>query len=171
MLVLLRTLFDILRLQKGPDAVPYSRMLFAGTVVFWLLAGIVMTLATPELEQRDFVLGTLIGVVGLVCYAAIIVFTGKRPRLLQATTAIIGCGALLSLIAVACDALLSALFRDSIASLFVTLILLWSIPVEGHIISHTIERHWYTGVAIAMGVFVLQLYLYSAIDPAPAAAL
>lgn len=171
MLVLIQTLFDIIRLQKGPDAVPYSRVLFVVTFGFWLFAGIVITLATPELDQRDFVLGILTGIVGLLCYAVIIVLDGKRARLLQAITAVIGCGALLSLIVVVCDALLSTMLRDSITGLIVTLILLWSVPVEGHIISRTIDRHWYTGVAIAMAVFVLQLYLYSAIDPAPAATL
>lgn len=171
MLVLIRTLFDIIRLQKGPDAVPYSRVLFVVTLGLWLFAGVVITLATPELDQSDFVLGILTGAVGLFCYSAIIVLDGKRPRLLQAITAVIGCGALLSLIVVTCDALLSTMIRESAAGLIATLILLWSVPVEGHIISRTIDRHWYTGVAIAMAVFVLQLYLYSVIDPAPAATL
>ena len=168
-LALIRTLLDIIRLQKGPDAIPHSSVLFGVAIAFWLLAGMVMTLATPELEQKDFVLGTLIGVVGLSCYAAIIVASGKRPRLLQAITAVIGCGALLSLIVVVCDALLSVFVREDLAGLVVTLILLWSVPVEGHIISRTLDRHWYFGVVIAMAVFVLQLFLYSAIDPAPVA--
>ncbi len=167
MLKLIRTLFDIIRLQKGPDAIPYSNVLFALALAFWLSAGIVMTLATPELDQKDFVLGTLTGLVGLFCYAVIIAASGKRARMLQAITAIIGCGALLSLIVVACDALLSIFVRDSLAGLIVTLILLWSVPVEGHIISRTIDRHWYVGVVIAMAVFVLQLFLYSVIGPAP----
>ena len=59
MLELIRTLFDIIRLQKGPDAIPYSNMLFALAIAFWLFAGMVMTLATPELDQKDFVLGTM----------------------------------------------------------------------------------------------------------------
>ena len=169
MLELIRTLLDIIRLQKGPDAIPHSNVLFGVAIAFWLFAGMVMTLATPELDQKDFVLGTLIGVVGLSCYAAIIVASGKSTRLLQAITAVIGCGALLSLIVVICDALLSMFVRENLAGLIVTLILLWSVPVEGHIISRTIDRHWYLGVVIAMAVFVLQLFLYSAIDPAPGA--
>jgi drug/metabolite transporter (DMT)-like permease len=169
-LVFIQTLFDIIRLQKGPDAVPYSRVLFAITVGLWLFAGMVITLSTPELDQRDFVLGILTGVVGLLCYAAVIIADGKRPRLSQAITAIIGCGALLSLIVVICDVLLSMVLSERLTGLVVTLILLWSVPVEGHIMARTLERHWYTGVAIAMAVFVLQLYLYSVISPAPAAA-
>ena len=169
MLELIRTLLDIIRLQKGPDAIPYSSVLFALAIAFWLFAGMVMTLATPELDQKDFVLGMLTGVVGLSCYTAIIVASGKSTRLLQAITAVVGCGALLSLIVVMCDALLSMFVRENLAGLIVTLILLWSVPVEGHIISRTIDRHWYLGVVIAMAVFILQLFLYSAIDPAPVA--
>lgn len=165
MLALLQTLFDIIRLRKGPDAIPHSSLLFAMIVVMWLFAGVAMTASTPEMDARDFVIGTLSGVAGLACYAAVVLLADRGPRLLQAATALLGCGALLSLIFVAANAALTPILAANTVNLIVTLILLWSVPVEGHIIARTIDRHWYVGLMIAMAVFVLQLVLYAMIEP------
>ena len=169
MLQLFKTLFDIIRLQKGPDAIPHSQLLFALIAGLWLSAGLVMMIVEPELDARDFVIGTFIGLLGLSCYAAVIVIFGKAARLLQATMALLGCGALISLLFVAVDSLLPLISSKAAANIVATLILLWSVPVEGHIIARTIERHWYVGIMIAMSVFVLQLVLYSVFAPTPAA--
>jgi len=163
---LFETLFDIIRLRKGPDAIPHSTVLLAIIVALWLLAGLIMTLMTEELDSRDFIIGTVTGVAGLMCYTAIVVLSGKSARLMQAIMAFLGCGALISLMFVVCNVLLSPFLGDNIVNLIVTLILLWTVPVEGHIISRTIDRHWYVGVAVAMGIFVFQLLLYSVMDPA-----
>lgn len=165
MLALFETLFDIIRLRKGPDAIPHSTMLLSIIIGLWIFAGFVMTLMTPQLDQTDFVIGTVTGIAGLFCYAAIIMLSGHGTRLLQALMAFLGCGAILSLLFVAGNVFLSPFLSANITNLVVTLILLWSVPVEGHIISRTIDRHWYLGVVIAMAVFVFQLILYSLIDP------
>ena len=166
MFALFETLFDIIRLRKGPDAIPHSVVLFVVIVVFWLFAGLVITLMTAELDQEDFFIGTLTGMAGLSCYAAIVVLSGKKARLLQAVMALLGCGALLSLLFVAGNVFLTPFLSENITNVIVTLILLWTVPVEGHIISRTIDRHWYVGVVAAMAVFVFQLLLYSVMDPA-----
>ena len=166
MLALFETLFDIIRLRKGPDAIPYSPVMFTITMALWLAAGLVMTVMTPELGQRDFLIGTFTGMSGLGCYAGIVLLTGNRPRLLQTVTAILGCGAVLSLLFVAANVFLAPFLSKNITSLVATLILLWSIPVEGHIIARAINRHWYVGIVAAMGVFIFQLFLYAVVDPA-----
>ena len=89
MLALFETLFDIIRLRKGPDAIPYSPVVFALTMALWLAAGLVMTIMTPQLGQQDFLIGTVTGLSGLGCYAGIVLLTGNRPRLLQTVTAIL----------------------------------------------------------------------------------
>ena len=61
---LFETLFSIIRLKKGPDAIPYSWPLCLITLTMWLFAGLGMTAMTEELDGRDFLLGTFIGVVG-----------------------------------------------------------------------------------------------------------
>ena len=171
MLALLRTLFDIVRLRKGPDAIPYSWLACLLALLLWLIAGLSTSMAIPGMGDEDFLYGTFTGVVGLAAYAAIIVSSGYAPRLLQTVTAILGSGALISFMFLAASMLLPPLFAavpflgQNAVSIVVTLILLWSIPVEGHIIARAIDRHWYLGVAVAMAVFVFQLYLYSAVNP------
>ena len=165
MLALVETLFAIIRLKKGPDAIPYSWFLCLITMTMWLFAGLAMTAMTEELGETDFLLGTFTGVVGLACYASIIVLSGHIPRLLQTVTAILGCGAVLSLLFIVGNVLLPPLLGASVTDLVVTLVLLWSIPVEGHIIARAIDRHWYVGIVAAMAVFVFQLFLYSLLNP------
>ena len=167
MLALLETLFDIIRLRKGPDAIPYSWGLCLFILLLWMVAGFAITLTTPEMTDRDFLVAMLTSVAGLACYAAIIVLGGKAPRLLQTVTAIFGCGALLSLLSVAVDVVLSPLLSDDAANIVVTLVLLWSVPVEGHIIARAIDRQWFVGILIAMAVFILQFYLFAILNPDP----
>jgi len=169
-LALISTLFDIIRLRRGPDAIPHSAFLFVIIGAMWLVAGVVMTMTTAELDEKDFVIGILTGIAGFICYAAIVVLSGKGARLLQTLMALLGCGALLSLIFVAGNVVLTPLLSESASNIIVTLILLWTVPVEGHIISRAIERHWYVGVVMAMAVFIFQLMLYSILDPSAIAA-
>lgn len=171
MLALLRTLFDIVRLRKGPDAIPYSWFACLVTLLLWLFVSLSTTMATPGMDDQDFLYATFTGVVGLAAYATIVVTSGHTPRLLQTVTAIIGSGALIGFMFLVASTLLPPLFAllpfpgQSAVNVVVTLILLWSIPVEGHIIARAIDRHWYLGIAVAMAVFVFQLYLYSALNP------
>lgn len=165
MLALFETLFDIIRLRKGPDAIPQSSVLLIIILGLWLFAGAVMTVMTPGTDPMDMLLSTVTGIAGLACYAAVITLAGRGSRLMQATMALLGCSAVLGLLFVAGNVFLSPFLSENLTNLVVTLILLWSVPVEGHIISRTIERHWYFGVAIAMAVFIFQFWLYSVIDP------
>lgn len=165
MSALIKILFEIIRLRQGPDVIPHSKFLFVIIGAMWLFAGAVMTMTTAELDQKDFLIGILTGIAGLICYAAIVLLSGKSARLLQTLTALLGCGVILSLLFVAGNVVLPALLNESLSKLIVTLILLWTIPVEGHIISRAIERHWYVGVVMAMAVFIFQLMLYSILDP------
>lgn len=166
MLALIKTLFDIIRLRKGPDAIPYSWVVTLVTLLLWLVAGFVIAATTEEMTDEDFLVGVFTGVVGLGCYASIVVLSGHTPRLLQTVTAILGCGAVLSFLFVLGTVALTPLLSTGTTDVIVTLILLWSIPVEGHIIARAIDRHWYVGIVAAMAVFVFQLFLYGVLNPA-----
>jgi len=165
-LALIETLFDIIRLRKGPDAIPHSVVLFVVIIALWLFAGLVMILLTAELDEKDFVIGMVTGIAGLLCYAAIVMLYGKSARLMQTVMALLGCGSLITLMIVAGNVFLPPFLSENISNLIVTLILLWTVPVEGHIISRTIDRHWFVGVVAAMAIFIFQLILYLAMDPA-----
>jgi len=163
--VFLETLFDIVRLRRGPDAIPYSPLLLVAATILWLFAGLIVTVFTQGLTGRDFLYGTLTGLIGLGCYAGLVVVSGKAPRLLQTVTAVLGCGAVLSMMFVAGNVFLKPVLGERLSDIVTSLVLLWSIPVEGHIVARAIDRHWYIGVVVAMAVFVFQLYLYSMINP------
>ncbi|HSG98322.1 MAG TPA: hypothetical protein VLA11_10055 [Woeseiaceae bacterium] len=167
-MALLQTLLDIIRLRKGPDALPYSWLLCLLTLTLWLFSGLSMMLLSEGLDDQDFLVGTFTGVVALACYASVIVATNHAPRLLQTATAILGCGALLTFIVVTCNVFLAPFLSADLVRIIVTLILLWSIPVEGHILSKAIDRPRLVGIIVAMAVFIFQLYLYSALNPVTA---
>jgi len=86
---------------------------------------------------------------------------------LQTISAILGCGALISLAFVAEFVLFTPFLGQSISALVAQLILLWSVPVEGHIIARAIDRHWYVGILIAISVFALQFVLYNLVSSSP----
>ena len=165
MLTLLETLFDIIRLRKGPDAIPYSWLVCLITLTMWLVSGLVVTLLVEEISNVDYLVATFTGVAGLACYASIVVFANHTPRLLQTLTAILGCSAVINFLYVAGTVFLRPFLSKMITNLVVTLLSLWSIPVEGHIIARAIDRHWYVGIAAAIAVFLFQLYVYSLLAP------
>lgn len=165
MLALLQTLFDIIRLRKGPDSIPYSWLVFVLVAALWLIAGLATTTMTEELNERDFLMGIVTGFAGLGLYALLVTISGHAPRLLQMTTAILGCGAVLSFLFVIGNLALTPFLSEGMVSMIVTLVLLWSIPVEGHIVARSIDRHWYVGIVAAMAVFIFQLFLYSLLNP------
>ncbi len=165
MLALLETLFDILRLRKGPDAIPHSTVLLVVIVAFWFGSNTVATVMMPELDAASFLPDLVVSVAGLLCYAAVIALAGRGARLMQAIMAVIGCHAILIMLYVAGKVFLSPFLSANLTGIIVLLILLWSVPVEGHIISRTIDRHWYIGIVIAMAVFIFQLTLRRAIAP------
>ena len=164
---LIRTLFDITLLRKGPDAIPQSGLLLAVVVALWVLSSLVGLALIDRFDETDFFLGLFSGIAGIACYAAVVVLGGFGSRLTQTLTALVGCGALIFLVFVAQYVLFRPIAGDVVTGLVANLILLWSVPVEGHIIARAIDRHWYTGILIAIAVFILQYILYSLVAPAP----
>lgn len=167
MLPLIRTLFDIVLLRKGPDTIPRSWLLLFMAIGLWLFSSLAGLALVSRFDETDFFLGMLTGVAGIACYAAIIVASGHAERLQQTIAALIGCGALIFLAFVAEFVLFTPFVGERLTGLAANLILLWSVPVEGHIIARAIDRHWYIGILIAVAVFILQLLLYSYVTTAP----
>lgn len=167
MLPLIRRLFDIVLLRKGPEDLPRSWFLFALILALWLFSGLASLALIKQIDESDFLLGLFSGAVGVICYASLVVVSGHAERLLQTISAIIGCGALISFAFIAEYVLLLPFLGEVITGLIANLILLWSIPVEGHIIARAIDRHWYIGILIAILVFSLQFIIYSMITASP----
>lgn len=167
MLPLIRTLFDIVLLRKGPEDIPRSPVLFGLILGLWLFSSLSALALISQFDESDFFLGLFSGLVGIVCYAALVVVSGHASRLLQTISAILGCGALISLAFVAEYVLFLPFLGEVPTGLIANLILLWSVPVEGHIIARAINRHWYIGILIAIVVFALQYVVYSVVSSTP----
>jgi len=157
---LIRTLFDILTIRKGPDSIPYSWLLLYAAVLLWFLPLLTASVLVPNFRGAVVAVAVASWIVSLVCYALVIVLAGFKNRLLQALTAIIGCGALIFLGQVAGLIFLTPFLGAALAQLFIYLLLAWSVRVKGHIIARTIDCEWYLGILIAISVFVLQ-YAFS----------
>jgi hypothetical protein len=166
-LPLIRTLFDIVLLRKGPEDIPRSWFLFVLILALWLLSALAALALIEQFDESDFFLGFFSGTIGILCYAGIVVVSGKSSRLLQTVSAVVGCGALISLAFVAEYVLLLPFLGEAPTGLFANLLLLWSVPVEGHIIGRAIDRHWYIGILMAVAVFVLQYVVYSVVTSTP----
>ena len=162
LLPLLRTLFDITLLRKGPDAIPASAILLLLAIGLWLFSSLAVLSLIEQYDEHDFIIGLYTALAGIVTYTAILVVAGHASRAMQTVTAILGCGALISLIFVAEFVLFTPFLGQTVTGVLAQLILLWSVPVEGHIIARALGRHWYIGIVIAIGVFVLQYVIFSA---------
>ncbi len=159
MLPLVRTLFDIALLRRGPEHLPRSGVLLGMTITLWLVSVLAALALIDRFDESDFFLSVFSGLIGVLCYAGIVFLHGFPARMLQTVAAIIGVGALITLIFVAEYVLLSPLLGEANAGLVATLILFWSVPVEGHILARAIDRHWYIGILLAIMVFILQYSL------------
>lgn len=162
---LIKALFDITLLRKGPDVIPHSFVLLFLSIVLWVCSGLAAIPLVAGYDETQFVQGLFNGGLGILCYSAIVVISGHSDRLLQTLTAIIGCGALIWIAFVAVFALFLPFLGEFPTYVIATLIIFWSVPVEGHIIARAIDRHWYFGIAIAMIVFVFQLIALRIFDP------
>jgi hypothetical protein len=162
-LPLIKTLFQILALRRGPDAIPRSWLLLSMSVALWVFSALAGLALIDRFNDTDFFLGLFSGLVGIACYSALVVFSGRGARLLQTVSAIIGCSALIFLAFVAEYVLFMPFLGATTTGFVATLILFWSVPVEGHIIARAIDRHWYIGIMIAVAVFCLQYVVNTAV--------
>ena len=152
-------------LRKGPEDVPGSWLIFfmsTGLMVFATISATVLIDAGGEQNHAITILSSLLG---LGLYSAVLFATGFANRFLPTISAIIGCSSLLTVMFVAEFVLFQPFLGSQLAGIIATLIIFWSVPVEGHIIARAIQRHWFVGIAIAMAVFILQIGFQSAFSP------
>ncbi len=165
MLPLIRTLFDITLLRKGPEDIPRSLLLLYITAALWLFAIFAAAALIENFDVRDVWIAIVSFLIGVSCYMAVLLVTGHSGRSLQTASAIIGCGALISLAQVAELVLFTPILGAVLTDLVAWLLLFWSVPVKGHIIARAIDSHWYVGIVIAMAIFLLQFTFTSAMTP------
>jgi hypothetical protein len=144
-------------LRKGPEHVPRSWLVLLLAVGLMVLSIFCANVLIPSTGTQDYFVIYASSSVGLLIYSGVLVVTGYGRRLLPVLSAIIACGSMLTLLFVAEYVLLQPFLGVRIASILATLIIFWSVPVEGHIIARAIQQHWFAGIAIAMIVFRMQV--------------
>lgn len=166
MLLLLRTFLDIIALRRGPESVPASWLVFALALVLMAISSYAAVVLIDREQERDYAQTFLSYGLGILFYAAVILLAGRASRMLQSISSIVGCGSIITVFFVAAFLVCKPLLGNDGAAVVATLIVLWSVPVEGHIIARAIDQHWFVGIAIAMTAFVLQFVLQSGVEPA-----
>lgn len=160
--LLLRTFVDILLLRKGPDAIPHSSLVMAFAAAMLIVASLTAVTAIDVISDRNHLSTLISALLGILFYAAVLMITGFANRFVQTITAMMACGAFLTFLLVALYVPLESTLGRMFAGVVADLIILWSVAVEGHIISKAIEQHWIIGVTIAVTVLILQLGIESA---------
>lgn len=159
--VLLNTIFGILMLRKGPDAMPHSAFLFAAALaVLWsvlIAEGYLITSA----ESPNHLLSLALLVIHISSFWLILQITGRGPRFLQAVTASAACGAVVSLASLLLYLMLVPVIGLQNASSIPVALQLWLLVVDGHILSRSIDQHLLVGIAFVMIIFFAQLVFYS----------
>lgn len=159
MLTLIKTLFDIILMRVGPESIPRSPLMFAVVASIWLGASVVTSAIFSSPGEATFSSSMLLAAVALCIYSGVVISTGHRTRLLSTITAVLGCGAIIQAIFLVCLLTLEPMVGRGQALLPSYIILLWSVPVEGHILARAIAKDWYIGFLIALTVLILQIEL------------
>jgi hypothetical protein len=166
LLLLLKTFFDIIVLRKGPDSVPSSWLIFTASLVMMVLSSYAAIVLIGVEEGRSYLLTFISYALVLFFYAAVVYLSGYSRRMLQTLSSIIACGSIITVLFVASFIVFAPLLGKQFAAFVATLIVFWSVPVEGHIIARAIEQHWFVGIVIAVSAFVLQYGLQAAFSVA-----
>lgn len=162
---LIRVLFDITLLRKGPEDIPYSWLLLNFCVGFWLIALGATTVMIQGFNALDAWIAIASAFISITCFAALLLFFGRAERVVQTLSAMIGCGSLISIAMLVELVLMTPFVGANIANLGAIIVLFWSVPVKGHIIARAMDWHWYPGIVLAMAVFVLQFAFTTTISP------
>ena len=124
-LPLIRTLFDILLLRKGPEDIPRSAVLLLMTLGLWFFAELTSVALIDRVDDADFLNEIFSLLLAVIFYAAIVVVAGHGQRLLQTITTVIGCGALLALSFTAVFVFFGQFVGAAVLELIVYLYLMW----------------------------------------------
>lgn len=167
MLPLLKTLFDITLLRKGPQHLPQSLLIFGMAVGLWVMSLLTTIVLVDYIDENSFFTEFLWAIAVLSIYSLIVYLAGFGDRIVQTITAIIGCGALLSVLFAVAYSGLGPLLGRAFLELMVYGFVLWSLSVKGHIVATAINARWYLGALIAASIFFGQLIVSTILSSTP----
>jgi len=160
-LTLFKIYGDMLALRRGADAIPYSWLMLLLSVGMLIVSSIIAGAFVDGMSKQNYLLTFSGYSLGLIFYGGILFFAGYSRRILQTISAIVACGAIITLLYAVEFVLFKSLFGVEFAGAAGILIIFWSVPVEGHIIAHAIRQHRFVGIVIAMAALILELWFQS----------
>lgn len=157
----LSRLIGILLLRDGPQNLPagYLPMLLA--IGFYAaVSAVSMNLSeTAEHPLRVVVLAVLLP---LILVRIVLTLKGKPARWAQTLTALFGTGALLSLLSLPLGLITGS--EPSAPVVVASLVLFfWSFAVDGHIWRHALDTNFTTGLAVAVILFGISMFVISSL--------
>jgi len=158
--LLLKTVFDILLLRKGPDSLPRSWAVFYAALGSSVLMSMIATVIVfPDVVPMHDVTA-LLAVLNVTFYFLVLYGAGYPARALQSLTAVLSVDAMLTVIYVTGFLIINIVAGRPTALSIAVIVSLWSVPVEGHIIARAIERPWGIGIGFAMISYVALMLIY-----------
>lgn len=160
MRIILKTFLDVILLRKGPEDIPNSLLLLWTSVFMVVLSRLLLHVSIETDYRADLALDFAAELIRVGLYVAILFVSGYISRIAQTMTAIIGCTAIMVLLFVLIYMLSRPFVGYELAGAIAWFVAPWMILVEGHIISRALQQHWFTGIAIAVMIFILQMGFY-----------
>lgn len=152
-----KLILDICRLQRGPQDMPHSQALLAGSaaayVVLQLIAG-----ALRDVSPMDILGGAVLTLIFLmIALHILLTLRGLRSRFVQAATTLLLCEFFFNLLSIP----IALLAGDPpvspeqltppqiLAGLIALPLLVWKMVVDAHVLRHSLNLPFYGGLAIA----------------------
>ncbi len=156
-------------MRKGPEHVPHSVLILTIALALFAVAMFVSEAMVVSAGTGIVLVSVFVSFLGYGLYWIVMAATGFTHRFLPTVSCIMACGSILTIMMVAIFVLLRPVAGNQVAALIAWLVLIWSVPVKGHIIARAINQHWYTGIAIALTIYIAQRLAYDALTATSAA--
>ncbi|MDT8405780.1 MAG: hypothetical protein RQ715_00870 [Methylococcales bacterium] len=141
--------FDICRLRKGPEAMPYSLTVLSQCLIAYIALSFAVAYITDGLSSAGLQAGLEILLLAGFTYAVLMLYR-KPLRFRQTFSALLGADALVSLAAVPALASLS-IGRASLPAFILLLMLtFWHWLITSHIFSRALDESFFFGMGIAL---------------------
>jgi len=171
MLTIIRAFLDIALLRLGPEDLPASGFLLGAALVVYTVVQIPLTWIVFQVPQ-SVMITLLVDVVLLVGGLWVLLrLTGFPSRFGQTLTALLGTGALLSVLSLPFNIWSASVAgmaqRPAAPSAAILAIVLWSFVINGHILGRAISRSFAIGLLISIAYFFIHMTVLFEFAPLP----
>ena len=161
MLELSRVLLQIMLLRRGPEHLPRSWLLLYVAFGVWMLPPLIEVMAMANRSASGLVRDVSAWALTTLMFAGLLVAVGRRERVVQTITAMIGIGAVINVSALLVQGLLGPILGLNVVGTILQLLILWAVVVKGHILARALEQPLIVGILVSVVIFVIRIYLNS----------